>query len=118
MNQETSIQNRIRKAATKLGMRLFRNNVGLYYSKNGTPTLCGLCTGSSDLIGWTPKIITEDDLGKRIAVFTAVEVKVPGEKPSKDQRQFIDAVNSSGGIAIVAVSPDDLQQIRRENDVD
>ncbi len=41
-------------------------------------------------------------------VFVAIEVKAPGKKPSKDQQDFLAAVEKAGGISIVATSPDDV----------
>jgi hypothetical protein len=40
-------------------------------------------------------------VGQKLAVFTAVEVKKKGKKPSKEQKQFIKIVNDAGGIAKV-----------------
>ena len=66
----------------------------------------GLCVGSSDVIGWTQHRVTDADIGRLIAVFTAIEVKPDGEYPTPEQCDFIDAVRAHGGIAGVAVSPE------------
>ena len=95
---------------SKTGARLFRNNTGTAYqgqrvrTQNGfiitnpRPVHFGLCKGSSDLIGWTPHVITEADLGKTVAIFTAIEVKTKGVKVTPEQRNFIARVNEAGGI--------------------
>ena len=55
--------------------------------------------GCSDIIGQTTD-------GR----FLAVEVKRPGGKPTPDQTDFIDRVNSAGGVAFVARSVDDVYE--------
>lgn len=71
--------------------------------RNARTMRCGLCTGSSDLIGWRTVEIGPGDVGRRIAQFVAVEVKVTtGESP--DQVMFRQTVLKAGGVAIVARS--------------
>ena len=108
--KEQQHYDRIRAAHAGRGV-LFRNNVGTAYqgqmgSISGDRVLLyprfvefGLCKGSSDLIGWTEITITPDMLGKRIAVFTAVEVKTKTGRVSVEQKRFIKNVNDAGGIA-------------------
>lgn len=112
---ETNISNRIRLAVSQVGARLFRNNRGLFKTLDGKRKVrAGLeADGSSDLIGWTPVEITEDMVGKTMAVFTAVEVKKNGGRVSKDQQNFIRAVQDFGGIAGVARSEEEALEILR-----
>lgn len=70
--------------------------------ENARPLHAGLIKGSSDLIGWTTKVITPDMLGKKVAIFTAIEVKKPGGRATKEQQNFVDQVKISGGIAGIA----------------
>jgi hypothetical protein len=103
-----------RIAASKVGARLFRNNVGVGWvghvrgRGNGVvilhdarPLHAGLCEGSSDLIGWTPRVITQDMVGQTVAVFTAVEVKTGRVPVTGPQQRFLDAVTAAGGIGRV-----------------
>lgn len=121
--KELLIQNQIRLNLPS-NVRMFRNNVGLgwtgksYRSKlggiiieNPRPLHAGLCTGSSDLIGWTTIKITFDMIGTEIAVFTAIEVKTEKGKIKKEQINFIDQVKKSGGYASVIRSVDDLKKM-------
>lgn len=114
MASERDITNSLLKAASSLGARLFRQNVGrgwvgrLVQNKGGTVILAnarvlhaGLCTGSSDVIGWTPVTITPDMVGQRVAVFTALEIKTPGVATTTEQANFVNAVRASGGYAAV-----------------
>lgn len=102
---ETDVQNTIRIALSKVGARLFRNQVGSYELKDGRWISSGLCVGSSDLIGWTPVEVTPAMVGKKLAVFTAIEVKrLKGKKATDEQDNFIRAVVAAGGIAGVARS--------------
>ncbi len=103
MKSETALQNKIRLELGKLkNTRMFRNNVGMI---NGVQF--GLCVGSSDLIGFTSKTITTDDVGKTIAVFTALEVKTDKGKPTPVQNKFIEMVQKNGGIGAIVRSVDD-----------
>ena len=98
---------RIQVAISSIGARVFRNQVGSYKLHDGTHISSGLCVGSSDLIGWVPRVITPDMVGKTIAIFTAIEVKAVRGKLTKEQEKFLDAVDASGGIAVVARSVDE-----------
>lgn len=42
--------------------------------------------------------------------FMAIEVKVPGNKPTPHQLQFIEDVKAHGGIAFVATSIEDVER--------
>jgi hypothetical protein len=110
-------------AASKAGAKIFRNNTGQGWvgqSKrlsdgsvlilNPRPLYAGLCIGSSDLIGWTSRVITPDMLGERVAIFTAVEVK-SGTRPSAEQLKFIEAVRIAGGIAGIARTPQEVHNL-------
>lgn len=108
---ESNIQNRIRLALSTKGTTTFRNNVGVAVFPDGSRVQYGLCPGSSDLIGWTPIIVTPEMVGRRLAVFTAIEVKQPGRYPSEAQRNFLASVEKAGGISGVARSPEDALNI-------
>jgi ribosomal protein S19 len=107
--KEQSHYNRLCAAHSQRG-RLFRNNTGTgYQGKQATiggqkailnPRLVnfGLCVGSSDLIGWTTVEITPEMIGQKVAIFTAVEVKKKGNKPTAVQLAFLKTVEEQGGI--------------------
>lgn len=118
----------IMRAMSDAGSRLFRNHVGVAFQ--GKPTrfsetttvqvepgdvlirkartvTAGLITGSSDLVGWTTRMISEYDVGKYIAQFTAVEVKTEEGSLEPEQKQFLEVVRDSGGVAIVARSAEE-----------
>ena len=126
---EITIMRDIQVAATTAGHRLFRNNVGMGWTgkhimfsrpmsvqvmpgdvlvRHARPLHAGLCEGSSDLIGWTNICISDNMVGKNIAIFTAVECKTPFGKKSDQQKAFIDSVNGSGGIGKFATKVEDL----------
>jgi len=107
---EAAIMRAIQIAVSKQGdCRLLRNNVGVAVTESGSVIRFGLAVGSSDLIGWTPVIITEDMIGKQVAVFTSIEVKrSPRQKPTQEQLNFLDAVKKAGGIALVACSVEEV----------
>lgn len=101
---ERTIMHKIQIALAGFGAKLFRNQVGLYELKDGRKLKSGLGPGSSDLIGWHSVQITPKMVGRRVAVFTAVEIKTPKGKISDTQQNYIDQVKLSGGVAYVATS--------------
>ena len=114
MTTEKDVQNNLILHASQIGLTLFCNNVGMYKDQRGNVIRYGLCKGSSDLIGWTPVTVTPDMVGKKIAVFTAIEVKLNknGKYKATDlQKAFISAVKSAGGFAGVADCNKDLEDI-------
>lgn len=115
---ESVILRKILLRASALGMRLFRNQVGSYHLPDGRWITSGLCVGSSDLIGWTPVVVTPDMIGKTLAVFTAVETKSGDNKATSKQEDFIAAVQAAGGFAGVARTVSDLDHVKGAAHVD
>ena len=113
-SDERRIQSEIQLAACAGGgpARLWRNNVGALRDANGQLVRYGLCPGSSDLIGFRTIVITPEMVGRRIAVFAAVEVK-DRAKPTDQQAAFINLVQQAGGLAGVARSVPDALSILR-----
>lgn len=110
---ESSLLRAILIRASALGMRLFRNQVGKYQLPDGRWITSGLCVGSSDLIGWTPVVITQAMVGRTIAVFTAIETKAAKKHPTKEQEQFLSVVASAGGLASVARTIEDVEAAQK-----
>lgn len=117
---EKNIQSLVMMAASQNGATVFRNNVGngvlgqvakqeggQFHIVNGRRVQFGLCPGSSDLIGWRSITITPDMIGKRLALFLALEVKTATGKATPEQINFIQAVRKAGGLAGVVRSADD-----------
>jgi hypothetical protein len=112
---ESSVTSEVRLALQKLGVVLFRNNVGRLRDAFGRWVSFGLGVGSSDWIGLTPYTVTLKDVGRKIAVFTAVEMKRQnGGKITADQQQFIDFVRRTGGIAGVARDAEEAKSLIEE----
>ena len=116
---EIELMREIQVEASKLGARLFRNNNGNGWVgqaivvkqqgvqvvhpgdvviRNARPFIAGLGVGTSDLIGFTPLVVTESHVGQTLAVFTACEVKYGKGKLTKEQDAFLKYVNTQGGI--------------------
>jgi hypothetical protein len=113
MTSESTILKKVMLKASELGYRVFRNNVGVAFQPNGQVIRYGLHTGSSDLIGWHSKVVTQDMVGKPVAVFLAIETKTKTGAVTKDQKNFLKQVDEAGGIAILARTSDDLINNRR-----
>jgi hypothetical protein len=101
---EQQIQQQIRLALSRGPTRLWRNNTGTLYDRQGRPVQFGLCKGSSDLIGLRSVTIGPEHVGQRLAVFAAVEVKSSTGRATPEQLAFIELVQGMGGLAGVARS--------------
>jgi hypothetical protein len=90
---EAQIQSAIhRTLASRPDVRLFRNHVGKVQGVDGRWHTFGLAPGSADLIGWIQ--------GR----FLSIEVKSATGRVRPDQQNWMNVVNSHGGIAFVARS--------------
>lgn len=109
---ETPIMKDIMLEASKLGARLFRNNCGVLKNERGHYIHFGLGTGTSDLIGLVPVVVTQSMVGKTVGVFLAVEAKDPKGHTEKArlkmQKDFLTAINFLGGIGFIANSVDEF----------
>ena len=104
---EANVMKQIMLRAQLDGARLFRNQTGRYRLGDRWVS-SGLCVGSSDLIGWTPIVVTKDLLDRQLAVFTAIEVKGPKGRERLEQGRFLNLVKTQGGITCVARSMADV----------
>jgi hypothetical protein len=125
---ESVIMRQVMLALSSMGTTIFRQNVGqgvvgrIMWIRKPQSILvnagdavvrgarvfhAGLCPGSSDLVGWRSVVVTEEMVGRRLAVFTAIETKDPRGRTSPEQQNFIDRLNMAGGIGGVAYSPEE-----------
>lgn len=98
---ETTLVRRLLAHGSTFKARLFRNNTGMLRDERGNHVRYGLCTGSSDIIGWTPVLIGPQHVGRTLAIFTAFECKVGHNVTTVEQGAFLSAVQQQGGIAAV-----------------
>ena len=97
--QETKIQDRVRLELSKKGCKVFRCNVGNFYTKYGQEIKIGT-PGHSDLYGVKPG---------GIAFFK--EMKTPIGKASDQQKKFIQVMKQMGCCAGFANSVDQAIKI-------
>lgn len=110
--KENPIQKRILLACSRGASRLWRNNCGMLQDRNGTWVRFGVANpGGSDLIGFNTITITADMVGKKVAVFAAVEVKTKSGRIRPAQQVFIDNVKARGGIAGIARSVEEAKSL-------
>lgn len=108
---ESAVQTKVRLDAAKVGMLLWRNNVGALMDDTGRMLRYGLCNDSkelnkkiksSDLIGINSVLIEERHLGTVMGQFAAREVKEYGWRYTGDpheeaQAKFGQIVIARGG---------------------
>lgn len=106
---ETPFMHKVMLAVTEIGARVFRNNVGMLKDRHGNRVKYGVCNpGGSDLIGWQSIEVTPEMVGKKVAVFLAIETKAGIYKATDDQRKFLLAVRDAGGIAMLVHEDDEI----------
>jgi hypothetical protein len=110
---EAAVQTRVRLDASKMGWRLWRNNVGAGKLENGSYIRWGLANDSknmnrvvksADLIGIAPVLITPQHVGQVIGQFASIEVKegswkYRGDEHEQAQLRWAELVTSLGGLA-------------------
>lgn len=113
---EKTLLNEIMLRYSRGACRLFRANAGMAWvgkllrKSPGSITLGsprpfhGMAPGVSDLIGWRSIEITPEMVGRKLAVFVAVEVKSERGVERDEQAAFRGTVNAAGGVAVVVRS--------------
>lgn len=135
--RETAIQNSGLIAASKQGAKLFRNQVGAgwvcppnrtkKYTKNGKRYVLledprwmeyGFPTGSGDVQGLHPVVITADMVGQKIARYVNAEAKTEDGKPGKGQSEWHEFIWANGGLSGFYRSDEDMLRILSGDKVD
>ena len=94
---EAAVQSRVRVAASAAGMRVWRNNIGVFHDPerniyvryglaNESPQVNAMLK-SADLIGIRPRIVQPQDVGLLIGQFVSFEVKHEGWKWRGDDHE-------------------------------
>lgn len=118
---ETEVGQDIQKALAFLRCKVWRNNSGAFENAAGRWVRFGLGNISeklnkvfktSDYVGYTTIEVTQEMVGRKLAVFSAVEIKKPeweytGTEDEVAQKTFIDLVIRDGGFATFAKSVDE-----------
>lgn len=132
--RESDIQNAIRLALNPYG-RFFRINTGSGWTGNdikqiardgmirvqagdvvishARPFSTGTPPGFSDVIGAVPLTVTREHIGRRIAVFSTIEVKTKTGRVEPEQTNFLDVMSGLGCMSGIARSPEDAIRIVR-----
>lgn len=117
---EHRVQNDIRNALAGECL-LFRANVGKGWTgtqcvrlpngdmliKNPRPFDTGLPPGFGDLFGLVARLITADDVGRKLGVYVAADVKSDTGRATDKQAAYLRAVNDNGGVAGIWRTVDD-----------
>lgn len=117
---EHRIQNDIRNALAGECL-LFRANVGKGWTgtqcvrlpngdmliKNPRPFDTGLPPGFGDVFGMATRVITAADVGTKLGVYIAADVKSETGRLTEKQTAYLNAVTNNGGFSDVWRSVDD-----------
>lgn len=120
---ETRVQSEVRLRAARVGVMLWRNNVGVLRDKRDVPVRFGLANDSKqlnerlksgDLIGWRSVHITPAHVGQTIARFESYEVKESGWRYSGDPHEVAQArwaalVTAAGGVGRFITQAEELK---------
>ncbi len=80
--------------------------------RHARPLHAGLQEGSGDLIGRKTITITADMIGRRVAVFTSLEIKTPdGNFKDTAQINWLNQTLRAGGFAGMISTPDEALRI-------
>ena len=111
---EKELENKLRLEMSRNGHRLVRANAGQAWAGAGlkhegkTITLKnprifhGLPKGCPDLCGFSTIEVTPEMVGKKLPVFTALELKTETVAVTKDQKRVMAGIKRAGGITGVA----------------
>lgn len=126
---EGKAKQNVQLRASEWGARLYKNNTGVAYDQSGRPVFFGLgnegkkdqeAIRTPDDIGFTVVTITPEMVGKKIAVFTAIDSKKVGFSVKDNyavgtreygQQKFFDIVLMFNGIAGFASCAADVDKI-------
>lgn len=111
---ENETSNEIRAVLNSGKTRAFRNNIARINHQGRWINFGIPGQGGSDLIGFHSLTITPEMVGKRVAVFLAVECKSSKGKATPEQMAFIEFIKTAGGIAGVANSSESALKIITE----
>lgn len=107
--KETNVWKQLLIDLSPFGFRLFRNQRYKGKTDKGAWIDCGVGgDGGSDLIGGRIITVTPDMVGKQIMQFVAIETKHGKNGASKEQKDFLNAVNQCGGLGILAYCTEDV----------
>lgn len=116
---ESAIMREAWAAMVAKGGKLWRNNVGngvvgpmRWMGRTATVypasrVQYGLCVGSSDLVGHLPTVITQDMVGRKVAIAVYAEAKTEDGRVTPEQQRFLETAKADGAISFIFRSPDE-----------
>lgn len=110
-NEETKIMADVGVTLSNKNYLIYRNNVGEGRMRSGRWVQFGLCVGSSDFIGIKTIIVKPEDVGKKIGIFCAFEIKTKDGELSDEQVNFLNIIKEHGGITNVVRSNSEAQAL-------
>lgn len=93
--RESALSNRIKKHLEANGWLVWKN-AGSQFQEAGRPDLMAV---KAIVIG-----------GYKMALFLAIETKMPGREPTALQQRYLDELAAQGGVAFCAHSLDEVKQ--------
>ena len=91
---------------------------GGYLVKKGFPIKnISLWKGSSDMIGWKTVTVTEDMVGKKVAIFQSIEIKTKNDRLRKEQKIWNKVAEKAGGLIAVWKENKDGKSINKQSSI-
>lgn len=95
------------------GTRLWRCLTGKFRSFNGNRVVQAGVRGAPDLMGWHWHLVRQEDVGRLVPVFTAIEVKRMFRSAglTREQKVFLEDLRTAGAFAGVARNVEEAWRI-------
>ncbi len=109
--EETKIMADVGVTLSDKNYLIYRNNVGEGRMRSGRWVQFGLCVGSSDYIGIKTIIVKPEDVGKKLGLFCAFEIKTEDGEISDEQQNFLNIIEAHGGVTDVLRSNKEAEKL-------
>jgi len=112
---EKNRQAKCRMEASRNRMFLWTNTRGKFQTKDNRWIKYGIGpNGASDEIGFLEVEITQEMVGHKLPILSAIEMKIPGKDAVDNQQDFLDNMDRHNAVTGVAREPEDIPKIIRK----
>ena len=109
--KETAVNKLNQQWARLKGGELRRNRIGFAEIRPGVKIPFGLGTGTLDLVGPMPVLITADMVGRTVSIYCEVDSKTDEGVVAPHQLERIEHLRAMGAMSGISRGPDDMERI-------